>query len=95
MSRLDDINNVPNYQFMEGNINDVTVLDSLFSTYPIEAVIHLAAESHVDRSIEGPVPFAETNVVGTMNLLNTCRMHWKKGTNHRFYQRGLLMGTVC
>ena len=85
LSRLDDVNNAPNYQFVEGNINDSSLLDSLFSTHHIEAVIHLAAESHVDRSIEGPMPFAETNIVGTMNLLNACRTHWKKGANHRFY----------
>ena len=85
LSRVDDVNNAPNYQFVEGNINDTTILDSLFSTYSIEAVIHLAAESHVDRSIEGPLPFAKTNIVGTVNLLNACRTHWKKGTNHRFY----------
>ena len=85
LSRLDDVNNAPNYQFVEGNINYSSVLDSLFSTYPIDAVIHLAAESHVDRSIEGPMPFAETNIVGTMNLLNACRTHWKKGASHRFY----------
>ena len=85
LSRLDDVNNAPNYQFVEGNINDTAILESLFSTYSIEAVIHLAAESHVDRSIEGPLPFAKTNIVGTVNLLNACRTHWKKGTNHRFY----------
>ena len=85
LSRLDDVKDASNYQFVEGNINDATVLDSLFSTHQIEAIIHLAAESHVDRSIEGPVPFAKTNIVGTMNLLNACRAHWKKGTNHRFY----------
>ena len=51
LSRVDDVNNAPNYQFVEGNINDTAILDSLFSTYSIEAVIHLAAESHVDRSI--------------------------------------------
>ena len=50
-----------------------------------EAVIHLAAESHVDRSIDGPLPFGKTNIVGTMNLLNACRTHWKKENNHRFY----------
>ena len=83
LSRLDDINNAPNYQFVEGNINDATVLESLFSTYPIDAVIHLAAESHVDRSIIGPVPFGKTNIIGTMNLLNACRTHWKKEKNHR------------
>ena len=85
LSRLDDVNNARNYQFVEGNINDAAVLDNLFSTYTIEAVIHMAAESHVDRSIESPLPFAKTNIVGTMNLLNTCRDHWKKGRNHRFY----------
>ena len=85
LSRLDDINNAPNYQFVEGNINDSSVLDSLFSTHKFEAVIHLAAESHVDRSIIGPVPFGKTNIIGTMNLLNACRTHWKKGANHRFY----------
>ena len=85
LSRLDDIKGAPNYQFEKGNINNATLLDSLFSKYSIEAVIHLAAESHVDRSIQGPVPFAETNIIGTMNLLNACRAHWKKGTNHRFY----------
>ena len=85
LSRLDDVNNAPNYQFVKGNINDVALVNRLFSTNRIEAVIHLAAESHVDRSIDGPLPFGETNIVGTMNLLNTCRAHWSKGANHRFY----------
>ena len=85
LSRLDDIKGAPNYQFENGNINDATLIESLFSKYSIEAVIHLAAESHVDRSIQSPVPFAETNIIGTMNLLNACRTHWKKRTNHRFY----------
>ena len=85
LSRLDDVNNVPNYQFVEGNINDSSLLDRLFSTHKFEAVIHLAAESHVDRSIDGPLPFGKTNIVGTMNLLNACRTHWKKEKNHRFY----------
>jgi dTDP-glucose 4,6-dehydratase len=85
LSRLDDVNNAPNYQFVKGNINDPALVNSLFSTNRIEAVIHLAAESHVDRSIDGPLPFGETNIVGTMNLLNTCRAHWSKGANHRFY----------
>ena len=85
LSRLDDVNNAPNYQFVKGNINDVALVNRLFSTNRIEAVIHLAAESHVDRSIDGPLPFGETNIVGTMNLLNTCHAHWSKGANHRFY----------
>ena len=86
LSRLDDVNNAPNYHFIEGSINDATIIDRLFSTHSIESVINLAAESHVDRSIESPLHFTETNIVGTMNLLNACRAHWKKGTNHRFYQ---------
>ena len=78
LSRLDDVNNAPNYHFIEGSINDVTIIDRLFSTHSIESVINLAAESHVDRSIENPLHFTETNIVGTMNLLNACRAHWKK-----------------
>ena len=65
LSRLDDVNNAPNYQFVEGNINDSSLLDSLFSTHHIEAVIHLAAESHVDRSIVGTNAFWQ----------NQCRWH--------------------
>ena len=70
LSRLYDINKMPNYQFVEGNINDSSLLDSLFSTHKFEAVIHLAAESHVDRSISNPLDFVNTNVIGTVNLLN-------------------------
>lgn len=85
LSRLDDVIDVTNYHFVKGNINDANIIEWLFNKYQIEAVIHLAAESHVDRSIEGPLPFAITNIVGTMNLLNACRDHWKKGKGYRFY----------
>jgi len=85
LSRLEDVKDAPNYFFVEGNINDETIINSLFSMHQVEAVIHLAAESHVDRSIKSPLPFAKTNVVGTMNLLNACLTHWKKGKNHMFY----------
>ncbi|GIR81366.1 MAG: dTDP-glucose 4,6-dehydratase [Flavobacteriaceae bacterium] len=85
LARLDDVKNAPNYQFVKGNINDSSVVENVFQSHSIDAVIHLAAESHVDRSIEGPMPFAKTNIIGTMTLLNACRTHWKKESNHRFY----------
>ena len=85
LARLDDVKDAPNYQFVEGNINDSSVVENVFQSHSIDAVIHLAAESHVDRSIEGPMPFANTNITGTMTLLNACRTHWKKESKHRFY----------
>ena len=85
LARLDDVKDAPNYQFVEGNINDSSVVENVFQSHSIDAVIHLAAESHVDRSIEGPMPFANTNIIGTMTLLNACRTHWGKESNHRFY----------
>ena len=78
--RLDDVRDATNYRFVKGNINDPSVVENVFQSHPIDAIIHLAAESHVDRSIEGPMPFANTNVIGTMNLLNACRTRWKKET---------------
>ena len=86
LDRLDDVKNAPNHLFVKGNINDSSVVENVFQSHSIDAVIHLAAESHVDRSIEGPMPFANTNIIGTMTLLNACRTHWKKESNHRFYQ---------
>ena len=86
LARLDDVKNAPNYRFVKGNINDSSMVENVFESHSIDAVIHLAAESHVDRSIEGPMPFANTNIIGTMTLLNACRTHWKKESNHRFYQ---------
>ena len=86
LARLDDVKNAPNYRFVKGNIDDSSVVEKVFQSHSIDAVIHLAAESHVDRSIERPMPFANTNIIGTMTLLNACRTHWKKESNHRFYQ---------
>ena len=85
LARLDEVKDAANYRFVAGSIHDNSVVEDVFQTHAIQAVIHLAAESHVDRSIEGPMPFANTNIIGTMNLLNACRTHWKKGNNHRFY----------
>jgi dTDP-glucose 4,6-dehydratase len=77
----------PNYRFIKGDINDKEFLLSLFSRRKYDGVIHLAAESHVDRSISGPDAFIQTNVVGTSNLLGA--PHWISGrttwTGKRFY----------
>ncbi len=84
LGNLTDIENMPNYRFEKGDIADKECIERLFGTYRFDAVIHLAAESHVDRSITGPDTFIMTNVVGTANLLNACRKAWK-GQEGRFY----------
>jgi dTDP-glucose 4,6-dehydratase len=80
-----------NYQFIKADIRDRKAIFELFELYNFDAIIHLAAESHVDRSIESPVDFVETNVIGTMNLLDAAKHIWAKkpqtSTNRRlFYQ---------
>ncbi len=83
---LKDIEDKPNYKFIKGDIVDAGFIDKVFSEEKIEAVIHLAAESHVDRSISNPIEFVMTNVVGTVNLLNSARYQWKDNyKSHRFY----------
>ncbi len=83
---LKDIENKPNYKFIKGDIVDSAFIDKVFSEEKIDAVIHLAAESHVDRSISNPIEFVMTNVVGTVNLLNSARQQWKDDyKSHRFY----------
>jgi dTDP-glucose 4,6-dehydratase len=77
LMNLSDVENLPNYIFEKGDINDVEKINSVFSTYNIDSVIHLAAESHVDRSISNPIEFVMTNVIGTSNLLNAARIFWK------------------
>ncbi len=83
---LKDIEQRPNYKFIKGDIVDAALIDKLFSEEQIDSVIHLAAESHVDRSISNPLEFVMTNVLGTVNLLNAARHQWKQAySNHRFY----------
>lgn len=77
LSNLKDIENASNYTFVKGDITDADFIDNLFQEYEFDAVIHLAAESHVDRSITDPLAFVRTNVIGTMNLLNAARELWK------------------
>ncbi|WP_462264227.1 dTDP-glucose 4,6-dehydratase [Mucilaginibacter sp.] len=86
LANLKDIENAPNYKFIKGDIVDAVFIDELFATEQPDAVIHLAAESHVDRSIVSPLDFVMTNIVGTVNLLNAARYHWKgEYDSHRFY----------
>lgn len=77
LENLKDIENKENYKFIKGDILDSNLLEEIFETHNPDSVIHLAAESHVDRSILNPLEFVQTNVLGTCNLLNICRKHWK------------------
>ena len=76
LANLRDVENRPNYTFVKGDICDYDAMRSLFAEYDIDGVIHLAAESHVDRSIRDPFTFARTNVMGTLTLLQAAREHW-------------------
>lgn len=86
MANIDDLKEYSNYNFVAGDITNATLLQKLFSMENIEGIVHLAAESHVDRSIESPLLFAQTNVIGTLTLLDTAHSNWKKkGIQGRFY----------
>ncbi|HEY8780601.1 MAG TPA: dTDP-glucose 4,6-dehydratase [Mucilaginibacter sp.] len=86
LANLKDIEKEPNYKFIKGDIVDVDFIDKLFADEKPDAVIHLAAESHVDRSIASPIEFVMTNVVGTVNLLTAARRLWKGDYDKtRFY----------
>ncbi|MEJ8818507.1 dTDP-glucose 4,6-dehydratase [Lacibacter sp. H407] len=76
LENLKDVQNQPNYAFAKIDITDEAGVEELFNQYHFDAVIHLAAESHVDRSILDPLAFVKTNVLGTAILLNACRKHW-------------------
>ena len=77
LENLKDIEDKPNYIFEKENILDKDALERIFVVYQPDAIIHLAAESHVDRSIHSPMDFVYTNVIGTVNLLNTAKYFWK------------------
>lgn len=85
LENLKDIEGEKNYVFSKVDINEEERLKEVFNDYQITDVIHLAAESHVDRSITDPLAFVKTNVMGTVNLLNTAKNHWKDIENHLFY----------
>jgi len=77
LENLVDIKDKPNYFFEKGDITDEAFVDQLFATYQFDGVVHLAAESHVDRSIMDPLAFIKTNVLGTAILLNASRKYWQ------------------
>lgn len=86
LENLRDIEDQSNYTFIKGNILDESFVTSIFKKYDFDGVIHLAAESHVDRSITDPLAFLKTNIIGTVNLLNTALNLWKdRLSNKRFY----------
>jgi dTDP-glucose 4,6-dehydratase len=86
LENLKDIEDAPNYTFIKADICDASVINEIFQQYNFSGVIHLAAESHVDRSLKDPNVFIETNVIGTANLLNAARELWKDDKEgKRFY----------
>jgi dTDP-glucose 4,6-dehydratase len=85
LENLKDVQDKPNYVFERVDITDEAGVENLFSQYHFDAVIHLAAESHVDRSISDPLAFVKTNVLGTAVLLNTCRKHWKNNYDGKLF----------
>jgi dTDP-glucose 4,6-dehydratase len=86
LNNLKDIENKPNYEFVKGDIVDADFIQKLFEERKFDGVIHLAAESHVDRSISNPTEFVFTNVIGTVNLLNSAKYVWKDNFDgKRFY----------
>ena len=82
---LSDLKSYDNFVFRILNLNDFVALTSIFYEFDINGVIHLAAESHVDNSIEDPLLFAKTNVMGTLNLLEACRFQWQGLPDRLFY----------
>lgn len=86
LENLTDIDSAANYHFVKGDICDNDILSEIFNEYQIDGVIHLAAESHVDRSIKDPSEFIRTNVFGTVNLLNIAKEFWARSDqDYRFY----------
>src|SRR5690554_1218386 len=76
LENLKDIEQTTNYTFLKADITDTATIDQLFDHYQFDQVIHLAAESHVDRSITDPLSFLKTNILGTVNLLNAAKRNW-------------------
>ncbi len=85
LENISDLENASNYTFVKGDICDESLVKDLFEEHSISSVIHLAAESHVDRSIEDPMAFIQTNVLGTVNLLNAAKEAWKGDFNGKLF----------
>lgn len=86
LENIADVENKANYTFVKGDIVDESLINELFKEHNFQGVVHLAAESHVDRSIKDPLSFVKTNVIGTLNLLNAAKENWKTNfEGKRFY----------
>jgi dTDP-glucose 4,6-dehydratase len=85
LENLTDVQDKPNYIFEKGDITDEKRISALFEQYHFDGIIHLAAESHVDRSIMDPLAFVRTNVLGTATLLNVCRQYWKEDKSGKMF----------
>lgn len=85
LDNIRDLEDKQNYRFVKGDICDEKLVDELFTKFQFDGVIHLAAESHVDRSILNPLEFINTNIVGTFTLLNVAKKHWQDKGNKLFY----------
>ena len=86
LENLREVENAPNYKFIKADICDFEAMQKIFADENIDAVVHLAAESHVDRSIKDPFAFAHTNVMGTLSLLQAAKLAWDgKMEGKRFY----------
>ena len=85
LENLSDIESKKNYTFLKGDINDEGFINQVFHKYKFDAVIHLAAESHVDRSIEEPLLFARTNILGTITLLNAFKTIWSGDWENKLF----------
>ena len=85
LANLKDVENKPNYTFVKADICDFELMQKIVVDYQVDSVIHLAAESHVDRSIKDPFSFAKTNVMGTLNLLEASRRFWQNSENQNLF----------
>ncbi|HVL22317.1 MAG TPA: GDP-mannose 4,6-dehydratase, partial [Amaricoccus sp.] len=85
LANLDSVAGSSRYAFEEADIRDRAALDRIFARHQPDAVMHLAAESHVDRSIDGPAAFIDTNITGTYTLLEAARAYWAGGRDFRFH----------
>jgi dTDP-glucose 4,6-dehydratase len=85
LENIKDVESAANYTFIKGDICDVALVKSIFEEHQINGVVHLAAESHVDRSIEDPLAFIQTNVLGTVNLLNAAKQAWQNNYEGKLF----------
>ena len=85
INNLIDVKNKDNYTFIKGDICDNALVNDIFEKFKISRVIHLAAESHVDRSIDNPLKFAKVNIIGTLNLLQVAKNYWKDNFSNKLF----------